>query len=187
MLSDCCLSVNLVYCGQTVGWIKMKLGMQIGLLCPGHSVLDGDPAPQKKGHSPPPFLAHVYCGQTAVCIRIPLGTEVGLSPGDVLDADPAPSTFGPCLLWPNGPHLSNCWAHCLFTVGSYYLQQNIFLFLFMKLSNRNSRCQQCVYNFRPNLGLYVWETVKARGANCNFQGILNYSYSIYLQNFKGLW
>ena len=28
--------------------------------------------------------------------------------------------------------------------------------------------------------------VKARGANCNFQGILNYSYSIYLQNFKGL-
>jgi len=34
MLSDCCpvcLSVTLVYCGQTVGWIKMKLGMQVGL------------------------------------------------------------------------------------------------------------------------------------------------------------
>ena len=30
-----CLSVNLVHCGQTVGWIKMKLGMQVGLLCPG--------------------------------------------------------------------------------------------------------------------------------------------------------
>ena len=48
MLSDCCLScpiclsVNLVYCGQTVEWIKMKLGMQVGLLCPGHNVLDGD-------------------------------------------------------------------------------------------------------------------------------------------------
>jgi len=24
-----CLSVTLVYCGQTVGWIKMKLGMQV--------------------------------------------------------------------------------------------------------------------------------------------------------------
>ena len=32
-----CLSVTLVYCGQTVGWIKMKLGMQVGL-GPGHIV-----------------------------------------------------------------------------------------------------------------------------------------------------
>jgi len=39
-----CLSVTLVYCGQTVGWIKMKLGMQVGL-GPGHTVLDGDPPP----------------------------------------------------------------------------------------------------------------------------------------------
>jgi len=41
MLSDRCpvLSVTLVYCGQTVGWIKMKLGMQIGL-SPFHNVLD---------------------------------------------------------------------------------------------------------------------------------------------------
>ena len=39
-LSVClsCLSVTLVYCGQTVGWIKMKLGMRIGL-DPGHSEL----------------------------------------------------------------------------------------------------------------------------------------------------
>ena len=36
-----------MYCGQTVGWIKMKLGMQVGL-DPGHIVFDGDPAP------PPP-------------------------------------------------------------------------------------------------------------------------------------
>jgi len=27
----CCLSVTLVYCGQTVGWIKIKLGMEVGL------------------------------------------------------------------------------------------------------------------------------------------------------------
>jgi len=34
MLSDCCpvsLSVTLVYCCQTGGWIKMKLGMELGL------------------------------------------------------------------------------------------------------------------------------------------------------------
>jgi len=36
-----------------VAWIKMKMGKDIGL-GPGHIVLDGDPAPHKKGeaHSP---------------------------------------------------------------------------------------------------------------------------------------
>jgi len=48
MLSDhcpVCLSVTLVYCGQTVRWIKTKLVTEVGL-CPGHNVsaLDGDPA-----------------------------------------------------------------------------------------------------------------------------------------------
>ena len=38
------LSVTLVYCGQTAGWIKMKLGTQVGL-GPGDFVFDGDPAP----------------------------------------------------------------------------------------------------------------------------------------------
>jgi len=38
------LYVTLVYCGQTVGWIKMKLGMAV-CLSRGHIVLDGDPAP----------------------------------------------------------------------------------------------------------------------------------------------
>ena len=37
------LSVTLVYCGQTVGWIKMQLGKEVGL-DPGHIVLDGEPA-----------------------------------------------------------------------------------------------------------------------------------------------
>ena len=36
---------------QTVGWIKMKLGMEVGLN-PGHMVLDGDPAPSKRGTAP---------------------------------------------------------------------------------------------------------------------------------------
>jgi len=38
------LSVTLVYHGQTVGWIRMPLGMDVGL-DPGHTVLDGDPPP----------------------------------------------------------------------------------------------------------------------------------------------
>jgi len=62
-LSDRCLSVcpvlsllrvTLVYCGQTVGRIKMKLGMQVGL-GPGHAVLDGDPGSPPKGAQPPIF------------------------------------------------------------------------------------------------------------------------------------
>ena len=49
------LSVTLVYCGQTVGWIKMKLGTKVGL-GPGHSVLDGDPAlPEKRAQLPTNF------------------------------------------------------------------------------------------------------------------------------------
>ena len=108
-----CLSVTLVYCGQTVGWIKMKLGMQVGL-GPGHTVLDVDPAPPppKRGHSPQ-LSAHVYCGQMAAWIKMSLGMELGLDPSEfVLDRDPGPvpqkraeppsKKFGPCLLGPNG-------------------------------------------------------------------------------------
>jgi len=46
-------------------------------------VFDGDPAPQKKRHSPTQYLVHVYCGQTAGWIKMPFGTEVNLGPGDV--------------------------------------------------------------------------------------------------------
>ena len=37
-----------VCCGQTAGWITMPLGMEVGFV-PGDIVLDGDPAPPKKG------------------------------------------------------------------------------------------------------------------------------------------
>ena len=44
-----------MYCGQTVGRIKMKLGTEVGL-SPGHIVLDGDPAPlPQKGTAAPLF------------------------------------------------------------------------------------------------------------------------------------
>ena len=49
-----------VYCGQTPGWIKRPLGMEVGL-GPGHIVLDGDPAPSPKRGQSPQFSAHFYC------------------------------------------------------------------------------------------------------------------------------
>jgi len=58
------LSVTLVHCGQTVGWIKMKLGTQVGL-SPGHIVLDGDPAPPPPKEQSPEFSAHICRGQMA--------------------------------------------------------------------------------------------------------------------------
>jgi len=65
-----CLSVTLVYCGQTVGWIRMKLGMQVGL-GRGHMVLDRDPAPPPKKGVEPHFSAHVCCDQMAAWIKMP--------------------------------------------------------------------------------------------------------------------
>ena len=58
MLPDRCLSclyVTLVYCSQMAGWIKMPLGMEIGL-GPVDFVLDGQPVhpPQKGGGAPLP-------------------------------------------------------------------------------------------------------------------------------------
>ena len=120
MLSDHCLSVclsylsvTLVYCGQAVGWIKMKLGMRVGL-GPGQIVLDRDPAPLPRRSRASQFLAHVYYGQTAGWIKMALGMQVDLGPRHiVLDGYPAPHPkkgaqspiFGPFLLW------SNCWIH----------------------------------------------------------------------------
>jgi len=76
------LSVTLVYCGQTVGHIKMKPGMQVGL-GPGHIVLDGHPAPpSQRGAEPPQFSACICCGKLAGRIKMPLGMEVSLRPGD---------------------------------------------------------------------------------------------------------
>jgi len=47
-----------VCCGQTAGWIRMPLDMEVGL-SRSHIVLDGDPAPppKKRAHSPPQFSA----------------------------------------------------------------------------------------------------------------------------------
>jgi len=52
-LCPVCVSETLVYCSQTVGWIKMPLGTEVG---PGlsHTVLDWDPASPRKGAQQPP-------------------------------------------------------------------------------------------------------------------------------------
>jgi len=60
-----CLSVTLAYYVQTVAWIKMPLGTEVGLGT-GDNVLDGDPA--ESGTAAPTFqlmsiFDHVYYGQ----------------------------------------------------------------------------------------------------------------------------
>ena len=74
-----------VRCGQTTGWTKMALGMEVGL-SPGDFVFDGDPATPRTEGTPTTsqFLAHVYCGQTAGWMKTPLGTKVDLGPGHIL-------------------------------------------------------------------------------------------------------
>ena len=103
-----------VCCGQTTGWTKMALGMEVGL-GPGDFVFDGDPATSRTDGTPThpnQLLSDVYCGQTAGWMKTPHGTKVDLSPGRiVLDWVPAPRDggtaapplFGPCLLWPRSP------------------------------------------------------------------------------------
>jgi len=63
------LSVTLVYCCQTVEWIKITLGVEVGL-GQGHTVLHGNPAPRPQKVHSPQFSAHVCCGQTAEWIKM---------------------------------------------------------------------------------------------------------------------
>jgi len=80
-----------IFCfGQMAGWIKMPLGMEVGLI-PGDCVRWGPSSPPLKGGgAPAQFSAHFYCGQMAAWIKMPLVMEVGLSPDNiVLDGDRA--------------------------------------------------------------------------------------------------
>ena len=79
-----CLSATLVYCGQMVGWIKMKLGMKVGR--PWHRPHCGRwgpsyPLPPKRAQ-PPHFSTHVCCGQTVAHLSywwaLVFETEFGL-------------------------------------------------------------------------------------------------------------
>jgi len=59
----------MVYCGQTAGWLTMRLDREVGL-GPGDVVLDGTQLPHRTEHSGPHFSAHVYCGQTVCNTRL---------------------------------------------------------------------------------------------------------------------
>ena len=106
-----------VYCGQTAGWIKMALGVEVGL-SPGDIVFDVDPATPRKKGTPTltQFLAYVYCGQITGWMKTPLGTEVDLGPGHiVLDGVPAPAkgaqqppSFRPMSIVATVAHLCYC-------------------------------------------------------------------------------
>jgi len=63
------LYLMLVYCGQTVGWIKMPLGTEIGLRL-GDTVLDGDSP--RKGAQHPTFLPILFGPVSIVAKRSPI-------------------------------------------------------------------------------------------------------------------
>ena len=80
-----------VYCGQTAGWMKLVLGMEVGL-SPGDFVLDGDPAPfPKRGAKLPQIFGP--------CLMRPNGwvDEAGTWHG----GRPQPSRF--CVRWGPSP------------------------------------------------------------------------------------
>jgi len=119
LLSVCpVLSVTLVYCGQTVRRIKVKLGMNVGL-SPGHTALDGDPALRtEKGHSSPLPIFEIYGRMLFASVRIIRGPCL-LSPNGWMDQDaawyiarPQPRPhyvrWGPSFSCPKGhsPHFS---------------------------------------------------------------------------------
>ena len=103
MLLDRCpvlsvLSETLVYCGQTVGWIKIKLGMQVSL-CPCHTVLDGDPAtPPQRGTAPNfrpiPIVAKWLDGSSATWrIRLNRPCAAAMRPYVKLERGPMPNVM----------------------------------------------------------------------------------------------
>ena len=102
-----------VYCGQMAGWIKMALGMEVGL-SPRDFVLDGSKLyPQKRGNTHP----HPICD---ACLLWPNGcmdadaTSYGSRPQSrphcirrgpscLRKGHSSPPLFGPCPLWSRLP------------------------------------------------------------------------------------
>jgi len=67
-----CLSVTLVYCGQTVGWIRMPLRAEVGL-GPDDIVLDGDPAPTTEiGRAASPTFRPIALARSPISVNAEL-------------------------------------------------------------------------------------------------------------------
>jgi len=111
-LTTVCLSVTLVYYGQTVGWIRMPHAMEVGL-GPCHTVRWGPSSPSQKGRSPNfrpcQLWPNGWTNQDATwfggrpwprprCVR-----REPSSPHSQKGTAASPSPFfNPWLLWPNG-------------------------------------------------------------------------------------
>jgi len=141
MLSDrclsvlSCLSVTFVYCGQTVGRIKMKLGMQVGL-GPGHIVLDGDPAPPlPKRHSPHQIFGPYLLRPNGCMDQDATWYGARPQPGDfVLDGDPAPLNFRPMFIIVIVISLEHCTQHSRYWFVQVQVQVLVFYAFYLKKS-----------------------------------------------------
>jgi len=122
-----CLSVTLVYCGQTVGWTKMRLDTEVGTQQP-----------------PPHFSAFVYSGHMAGWIRIQLGMEVSLGQGVTFcemgtqhpqhgKGHSSPHFSAHVYCGKTVTHLSSCWA-VVFT------GENLHIYKFVAVSVRTMFC-----------------------------------------------
>ena len=70
------------------GWIKMPIGMEVGLT-PGDFVLIGTQLPQPKKGAEPPIFGAFLLWPTVACMKVPLGTEVGGGPGGIVSWGPS--------------------------------------------------------------------------------------------------
>jgi len=113
-----------VSCGQMAAWIKMSLGMELGL-GPGDFVLEWDPAPLPKRETEPPIFGPCLLwpngGMDAagtwhggrpqprrLCVR-----WGGPSPPSPKGGGAPCPIFGPFLFWPNGwMHQGATWYEC---------------------------------------------------------------------------
>ena len=100
-----------VRCGQTAGWTKMLLGMEVGL-GPGDFVLDGDSCPALRGAEPPVFdqcllYPNGWMDEDATLYGSrprPRPHCVRRKPGPPRKGHSSPPPFfSPCLLWPRSP------------------------------------------------------------------------------------
>jgi len=87
------LSVTLVYCGQTVGRIKIKLGMRVSLGS-GHIVLN-------RGYMCSLLHAIIACNLLHA-INCTCNHDFRWGPRCSSPKGHSPPIFGPYLLWPNG-------------------------------------------------------------------------------------
>ena len=98
-----------VYYGQTAAWIKMPLGIEVGLV-PGHTARLGPTFPPQKGGTAPSFGPCLLCpngwkDQDATGYEgrpRPRPHCVTWGPSSPSQNGHSPAIFGTCLLWPNG-------------------------------------------------------------------------------------